>query len=200
MHHQSTRSLPFIELITFISVYLSNFRCFSRCLSLAFSFCFFYGFLSTPFGIFLWKANRQYVTNGQCQYYVRFFYFTVSKVEQEVSLDQRSFWLLCKLCLVVFKHFLYILNNRVCTAESFMVFAIQDQNVRNKRSVFRHRLHIERVISQLSRFQVICLVIGLKSPPIRTKTSLFRSWISRTRFRGKQLIFLSQGSRLGKQN
>ena len=33
-----------------------------------------------------------------------------------------------------------------------MVFAIQDQNVRNKESVFRHlRLNIERVISNLSR-------------------------------------------------
>ena len=122
MHHQSTRSLPFIELITFISVYLSNSRCFSRCLSLAFSFCFFYGFLSTPFGIFLWKANRQYVTNGQCQYYVRFFYFTVSKVKQEGSLHQMVFRFLCKLCLVVFKHFLFISNSHVCTAEWFSQF------------------------------------------------------------------------------
>ena len=77
----------------------------------------------------------------------------MSKVEQEVSLDQSAFRLLCKLCLVVFKHFLYITNNRsVCTAESFVVFAIQDQNVRNKESVFRHLgLNIERVISKLSR-------------------------------------------------
>ena len=94
--------------------------------------------------------------------YVSFFYFTVSKLEQEVSLDQSAFRLLCKLCLVVFKHFLYISNNHsVCTAESFMVFAIQDQNVRNKESVFRHlRLNIQRVISKLSRFQVIRLMIG----------------------------------------
>ena len=85
--------------------------------------------------------------------YVRFFYFTVSKLEQEVSLDQSAFRLLCKLCLVVVKHFLYISNNRsVCTAVSFVVFSIQDQNVRNKESVFRHLgLNIERVISKLSR-------------------------------------------------
>ena len=51
-----------------------------------------------------------------------------------------------------FKHFLYISNNHsVCTAESIMVFAIQDQNVRNKESAFRHLiLNIERVISKLS--------------------------------------------------
>ena len=85
--------------------------------------------------------------------YVRFFYFTVSKVEQEVSLDQSAFRLLCKVCLVVVKHFLCISNNHsVYTAESFIVFAIQDQNVRNKESAFRHlRLNIERVISELSR-------------------------------------------------
>ena len=116
MHHQSTRSLPFIQLITFISVYLNNFCCFSRCLSLAFSFCFFYGFLSTPCCLFLWKAKRQYVTNIECQCYVRFSYLTESKVEEEVSLHQSAFRLLCKLCLVVFKHFLYISNNdSVCT-------------------------------------------------------------------------------------
>ena len=153
MHHQSTRSLPFIELITFISVYLSNSPCFSRCLSLAFSFCFFYGFLSTPFGIFLWKAKRQYVANGQCQCFVRFFYFTVSKVKQEGGLHQMVFRLLCKLCSVVFKHFL--------SMHCRVVFAIQGQNVRNKKCVFRHlRLHIARIILKLSRFQVIRLVIG----------------------------------------
>ena len=85
--------------------------------------------------------------------YVRFFYFTVSKVEQKVSLDQRAFRLHCKLCLVVFKHFLYISKNRsVCSAEPIVIFAIQNQNVRNKESVFRHLgLNIERVISKLSR-------------------------------------------------
>ena len=140
MHHQSTRSLPFIQLITFISVYLSNFRCFSRCLFLAFSFCFFYGFVATPFGIFLCKGKRQYVTNAECQCYVHFYYFTVSKVEQEVSPNQSAFlffvnyvWWCSNISFIFQKFTVYALRS-----QAFMVFAVQDQNVRNKESAFRH--------------------------------------------------------------
>ena len=62
------------------------------------------------------------------------------------------FRFLCKLCLVVFKHFLFISNSHVCTAEWFSQFKAKMYETKSLFSDI-YRLTIERVISNFVVFK-----------------------------------------------
>ena len=82
-----------------------------------------------------------------------------------------------------------------------MVFAIQDQNVRNKESAFRHlRLNIERVISKLSR-DLPCDWVKISTNKNEDKLAYFaREFLARVSEGNSSfsyLIFLSSFRRPG---